>query len=126
MFRYSLAVRNAGLDGRVAEIGPTPVLKICGEDGAELVTMFLPAKWMGKAEDGEVKLRGLWQGTATGKGIANTFCIYDAAEKTAHIDGDIPADMSLDNPHIAPDQTVTVSAFTIKAGNAITDKVTGA
>ena len=44
--RYSEKLRNAGLDARVAAIGPSPTLHIRDASGSPLVTMTLPKKWM--------------------------------------------------------------------------------
>lgn len=121
-FKYSVECRNAGLDARVACIGPRPILRIyASAQGAapsgELVCMALPADWMGKAKDGAVKSQGEWKGRALADGEAKSFRIYDRSGDTCHIDGAIPDEMKLDNENIATDQTVTVEEFTIRSGN---------
>ena len=71
-FRYSLEVRNAGLDARIAAVGPAPVLNLY--DGKTvLVAIKLPDIWMTKAENGVVKSVGRWTARAIGKGVANRF-----------------------------------------------------
>lgn len=125
-FRYSVELRNAGLDARIDAVGPAPVLKIYASAQAmgrapsgELVSIQLPRKWMSKAEDGVASSLGEWVGKAVGEGKAKSFGIYSG--DTCHIDGAIPEDLKLDteveNPMISPGLTVTVSAFTIKSGN---------
>ena len=123
-FRYSVEVRNAGLDARIAAIGPSPLLKIFaddqaidGEPKALLVSLQLPRTWMGKAEDGAASNVGEWRGLAEADGKAKSFRIYDAKGKTCHIEGAIPADLKLDNANLAVDQGVTIVGFTIRSGN---------
>lgn len=124
-FRYSEAVRNAGLDARIKAIGPRPILKLyagvsamtAGEPADELVSMTLPDTWMGKAKAGAVEKTGEWKGRAGAEGKAKSFRIYDRSGDTCHIEGQIPDDMKLDNPHLAPDQSVTITEFTIRSGN---------
>jgi hypothetical protein len=122
--RYSVDVRNAGLDARVAAIGPAPVLKIYGEaaklGGARskpLVIIQLPAKWMAKAEDGVAAKIGEWTGIPKVKGQAKSFCLYNKGQNICHIEGSIPDNLKLEHPHLAPGVAVTVEEFTIKAGN---------
>lgn len=117
-FRYSTELRNAGLDARIAAIGPSPVLKIFAgglPHGTELVSIPLPKQWMSKAEDGVATSTEEWQSKASGDGKAKSFRIYSGG--VCHIEGAIPDDMKLDNTNIATGQTVTISAFTIRSGN---------
>ena len=101
---------------RVAAVGPSPILKIyAGEK--ELAAINLPETWMTKAENSVTKLAGQWQGRAHARGKADAFCIYSRDGKRCCIEGDIPAEMELDNPHLAPDLSVTVDNFIIKTGN---------
>lgn len=114
--RYSVELRNAALNARIAAIGPAPILKIYDGE-TELVAMKLPNRWMTKAEDGAIKLAGRWQGRPHRPGKADAFCIYSRDGKRCCIEGDIPAEMELDNPHLAPDLSFTVDNFIIKTGN---------
>lgn len=128
-FRYSVEVRNAGLDARIKAVGPRPLLRIYsapqtkdgGDVAGELVEIQLPADWMSKAEDGVVTSTRLWHGMASASGKARSYRIYDSAGKTWHIEGAIPEDMKLDPPELKDEvikgQVVTVSALTIRAGN---------
>lgn len=123
-FRYSVELRNAGLDARMAAVGPSPVLKIYSsgpqigkQATGELISIQLEDGWMSKADDGVSSNTGDWRGTATGDGKAKSFRIYDKSGRTCHIEGAIPDDLKLDNPNIATGQTVTVTAFTVRSGN---------
>lgn len=123
-FRYSVELRNAGLDARIAAVGPSPILKIYSsgqqvgkQASGELVSIQLEDGWMSKAEDGVASNTSDWKGAATGDGKAKSFRIYDKSGKTCHIEGAIPEEMKLDNPNLAVGQTVTVSAFAIKSAN---------
>jgi hypothetical protein len=122
-FRYSVELRNAGIDARIKAVGPGAVLKICAQaqgvgrtPAGELVTMTLPSPWMSPAEDGAASLTGQWQATASAEGKAKSYVIY-SRDGTPHIEGSIPDDMTLDNTSIAPGQMVSVSAFVIRSGN---------
>lgn len=125
--QYSTTVRNAKLDQIETTIGTSAVLKIFS--GAEpancaaadptglLVTINLPSDWMANAASGSKALLGTWSGTASGTGIAASWRIYDSGVTTCHIQGST-SDMTFDNTNIATNQTVTVTSFTLTAGNA--------
>lgn len=122
-FRYSVELRNAGLDARIAAVGPDPVCKLYSSGQStgsiakgELAAIPLPKDWMTKADDGVVTNNGEWHGVAKAEGKAKSYRICDKAG-TCHIEGAIPEDMKLDNPHLAPGQKVTVEVFTIRSGN---------
>lgn len=114
--RYSEKLRNAGLDARVAAIGPSPTLHIRDASGSPLVTMTLPKEWMTPAANGACQKAGQWTGTAGRQGEAASFCIADL--EGDHITGDIPGHMTLDNPSIKRGQAVVVGRFILTAGNA--------
>lgn len=127
-YQYSVSVRNAALDAKETTIGTAAVLKIFS--GAEpancaaadpaglLVTITLPSDWMNAAAAGAKTKLGTWSAAASGTGTAASFRIYDSGLVACHIQGAINADMVLDNTSIAVAQTVTVTTFTITAGNA--------
>lgn len=116
--RYSEQIRNAGLDARIAAIGDSAQLRIFGAGKKLLVTIPLPKPWMTKAEKGLVHKKGTWQALAEQKGEATSFCICDGAG-TAHMTGEIPVDMTLDNPNVEKGQSVMVGTFVIAAGNGV-------
>lgn len=127
-YQYSVGVRNAKLDQIETTIGTAAVLKIFS--GAEpancaaadpaglLVTITLPSDWMNAAAAGAKTKLGTWSNAASGTGTAASWRIYDSGVTTCHIQGAINADMVLDNTSIAAAQVVTVTTFTITAGNA--------
>ena len=129
--QLSIAVRNAGLDAVESTAGATAELTIwsgaqpadcaTANSGTELVTMTLPADWMAAASGGTKAKTGTWSGTAIGTDTAAHFRIYDSTGTTCHLQGSVglgSGDLDLDNTSIATGQTVTISTFTLTAGNA--------
>jgi len=129
----STAVRNAELDVIESTIGASAVLKIrtgappgigSADSGTVLATMNLPADWMAAASGGSKALSGTWEdASADADGTAGHFRIYATDGTTQHIEGTITAtsgggDMELDNVVLATGQTVTITTFTLTAGNA--------
>jgi hypothetical protein len=112
---YSVDLRNAGLDARIAAIGPNATLRICSAD-TDLVSIRLGKDWMAPAKNGVLSNSRSWSGHAKAEGKAKTFCICNS-EGWPCISGNIPEDMKLDNVNLAPGQEVTVSSFTIRSGN---------
>ncbi len=132
--QYSAAVRNAQLDALETAIGvsavlkirsgPVPTLMTDADAGTVLATLSLPSDWMSAALGGSKALAGTWSDTsADATGTAQHFRIYASNGTTQHIQGTITAtggggDLTLDNTSIASGQTVTITSFTITAGNA--------
>lgn len=132
--QYSVAIRNAQLDTVESTIGTSAVLKIrtgappascaTADSGTVLATMSLPSDWMSAASSGSKALLGTWQDTsADAAGTAGHFRIYDSGGTTCGIQGTVTAtggggDMTLDNAVLAAAQQVTISTFTLSAGNA--------
>ena len=130
--QYSTAVRNAELDAIETTISTTPTLTIssgaapadCGtaNSGTVLVTMTLPSDWMDAAASGSKAKAGTWEDvSADAAGTAGHFRIHQGT--TCHIQGTVTitsggGDMELDNTNIAVGQQVTISTFTITAGNS--------
>lgn len=133
---YSIAVNNARLDSIETTVGTGPELQIftgdqpatCDEEptGTLLVAIQLPSDWMGAASAATKAKSGTWSGTAVGTGTAGYFRVLtgtspqDDCQIQGNIDttGSSPTpDMGLDNTSISTSQTVTVSTFTITAGN---------
>jgi len=79
---------------------------------------------MAAAASGSKALAGTWQDTsADATGTAGHFRILDSTGTTCHAQGTITAtggggDLTLDNTSVASGQTVTVTSFTLTAGNA--------
>lgn len=132
--QYSVTVRNAQLDAFETAIGASAVLKIrsgsvpadcaAADSGTVLATINLPSDWMAAASAGSKAKSGTWEDTsADATGTAGHFRVYASDGTTVHAQGTITAtggggDMTLDNTSIASGQTVTITSFTISAGNA--------
>jgi hypothetical protein len=133
--QYSVAVNNARLDQIETTIGTNtalliysglpPATPVLAPTGTLLVNFQLPADWMAAASSASKAKSGTWSGTAVGTGTAGYFRICSGSPTdVAGIQGDIQitgssptGDMGLDNTSITSGQTVTVSTFTITAGN---------
>lgn len=132
--QYSTAVRNARLDAVETTIGTSAVLKIrtgappanCGtaDSGTVLATLNLPSDWMAAAGSGTKAKAGTWEDTsADAAGTAGHFRLYATDGTTCGAQGTITAtagggDMELDNVVLAIAQLVTITGFTLTAGNA--------
>ncbi len=129
-----MTVRNAQLDAFETAIGASAVLKIrsgtvpancaAADSGTVLATLNLPSDWMAAASAGSKAKSGTWEDTAAdATGTAGHFRVYASDGTTVHMQGTITAtggggDMTVDNTSIASGRTVTVTGFTISAGNA--------
>lgn len=133
--QYSETVRNAQLDALETAIGTAAVLKIydltagapanCAAaiTGTVLVSITLPSDWMAGASSGSKAKSGTWQGTASGTGTADFWRLFASDGTTCHAQGTATVtggggDLTVDNASIASSQVVTVSSFSITAGNA--------
>lgn len=132
--QYSVAVRNAQLDAFETAVGASAVLKIrtgaqpstcaTADSGTVLATPSLPSDWMAAASSGSKALSGTWQdASADATGTAAHFRIYASDGTTCHAQGTVTAtggggDMTLDNTSITSGQSVTITSFTLTAGNA--------
>lgn len=130
--QYSDAVRNAQLDALETVLAATPKLLIytgsppanCGTaaSGTLLATLTLPADAFAAASSGSKAKTGTWSGTAgAGAGATPGYWRLTAndgttvgAQGTAAIGS---GDMNFDGT-ITSGQTITVSAFSVTAGNA--------
>lgn len=125
-------VRNAMLDSIESTIGVSAVLKIRtgappgignADAGTVLATFSLPSDWMAAASGGSKAKAGTWQdASADATGTAAHFRVYASDGTTQHIEGTVTAtggggDLELDNVSIAAGQQVTISTFTLNAGN---------
>ena len=132
--QYSVAVRNAQLDALETAVGTSAILKIrsgsapatcaTADSGTVLATISLPSDWMAAASSGSKSKNGTWEDTsADATGTAEHWRLYASDGTTCHAQGTcgLPAsgaDMILDNTSIASGQSVTVTSFSISAGNA--------
>lgn len=131
------AVRNAEMDAIETAIGTAPILRLyngtapANETAALsgntlLAEGTLPSDYLGAASGGVKSKSGTWTVTGqsgAGAGVDATFYrIYASDGTTCHLQGtagetaDTP-EMVLDNKNIANAQVVTVSAYTLTAGN---------
>jgi hypothetical protein len=130
---YSTTLRNAQLDAVETTVGTSAKLYIrtgakptaCSDadSGTLLATLDLPSDWMAAASSGSKAKNGTWTGTGADAGSAGHFRIKDSGAAACHVQGSITAtggggDMTLDNIVIASAQTITISTFTLTAGNA--------
>lgn len=130
--QLSVAVRNAELDAIETAIGTSAVLKIrtgaqpanvaAADSGSVLATLTLPSDWLAAAGSGQKAKAGTWEDTsADASGTAGHFRIYASDGTTAHIQGSVgqgSGDLSLDNVTIVAGQKITITGFTLTAGNA--------
>ncbi len=134
--QYSVSVRNAQLDALETAVGVSPVLKIydltagppanCAAaiTGTVLATMTLPSDWMAAASAGNKAMLGTWQdASADNAGVADFFRLFANDGTTCHAQGTVTltaggGDMTLDNTNITAGQSVTVTSFSVAAGNA--------
>ena len=134
--QLSQAVRDAKLDAIETTIAASALLDIydlaagapaaCSDSitGTLLSHIVLPADWMAAASGGTKALARTWSDTdTTGSGTADFFRILNATTSDCGLQGTVSSsdgsgDMILDNPVIAPGQTVTITGFTLTEGNA--------
>ncbi len=132
--QLSTTDRNALIDGLVASIGASPILKIrtgappancaAGDSGTVLSTINLPATWLNAASGGQATKAGTWQdASADDTGDAGHFRIYDSGGAVCRLQGTVTAtgggvDMTFDSISFISGQQVTVNTFTIGTGNA--------
>jgi hypothetical protein len=132
--QYSVTVRNAQLDAVETTVGTAPLLRIysgsapancaAAASGTLLAEATLPSDWMAAASSGSKALSGTWQdASANATGTAGHWRLYESGGTTCHAQGTVTAtggggDMTLDNTSIASAQSVTITSFTITAGNA--------
>ena len=129
--QYSPTVRDAKLDVVESTITTAPTLAMftgaapanTGEanSGTLIASMALPSDWMAAASGGTKAKSGTWQDTsADASGTIGYFRIY-ASGGACHIQGTCAnsgADMNLDNNVVNAGQQITVTTFTLTAGNS--------
>lgn len=133
--QYSPEVRNAKLDAVETAVGTSPILEIfdgaipantaAADAGTKLCQIALPSDWMAAANAGTKVKANTWSGTGSGTGSARYFRIKASGSPDfCHIQGTVGPtgsptyDMGVDNVSIAPGQAITVSTFTLNAGNS--------
>ncbi len=130
--QYSTTLRNAQLDAIETVVGVSAILKIrsgaapanvaTADSGTVLATFNLPADWMAAANAGSKAKSGPWEeSSADASGTAAHFRLYASDGSTCHMQGTVGtsgADMIIDNTSINAGQVVTITGFTISAGNS--------
>jgi hypothetical protein len=130
----SVSVRNARLDAIETVVGLAPVLEIrsgsvpancaAAASGTVLATLTLPSDWLAAASGGVKSKSGTWQDlSADATGTAGHFRIWESTLTTCHLQGTITStggggDLTLDSISLTATQSVTISTFSITAGNA--------
>lgn len=124
-FQYGSVLRNNQVATIQTTVGASGVLKIFS--GAEpancaaadptglLATITLPASFL-TSSGGVTTIAGSWTVAASGTGTAATFRMYDGSA-VCHVQGNTTTDLVLNNTSITTGQTVTVTSFTVTAGN---------
>lgn len=125
-FQYGSALRTNQVGQLQSTVGSSGVLKIfsgtepvncaAGDPTGLLCTITLPATFLTSAA-GVTTIAGTWSANASAAGTAATFRMYDGSA-VCHIQGNTTADLVLNNTNIASGQTVTVTSFSVTAGNA--------
>lgn len=131
--QYSTSYRNAAAGAFETTVGASGIMRLftgappancaAANSGTELAEITLPSDWLGSASGGAVAKSGTWQTTADAAGTAGHFRIYASDGTTCHAQGTVTAtggggDVTVDNPVLAENQTVTVTAFTVTVGGA--------
>jgi hypothetical protein len=125
-YQYGATLRNNQVSQIQTSVGASGLLKIFS--GAEpancaaadpaglLVTITLPASFL-TSSGGVTTIAGSWSAAASATGTAASFRIYDGSAN-CHVQGNVTTDLVLNNTSITSGQTVTVTSFTVTAGNA--------
>lgn len=132
--QFSTTVRNAELDAIETAIGTSAILKIrsgaqpancaAADSGTVGATLNLPSDYFSAASSGAKGLLGTWQDTSADASItAAHWRLYASDGTTCHAQGTVTAtggggDLTLDSVTLTAGQSVTVTAFTLTAGNA--------
>lgn len=130
-FQYGATLRNNMIGQIQSTVSTSGTLKIFS--GAEpancaaadpsglLATITLPAAFL-TSSGGVTTIAGSWTVAASGTGTAASFRIHDGSA-VCHVQGTVTVtggggDLTLDNASITSGQTVTVTSFSVTAGNA--------
>src|SRR4029077_6305422 len=124
-FQYGATLRNNQVSQIQSTVGGSGTLKVfsgaepancaAGDPTGLLATIALPATFLTSAA-GVTTIAGSWTVAATGTGTAQSFRMYDGST-VCHVQGNVTTDLVLNNTSIAAGQTVTVTQFSVTAGN---------
>lgn len=129
--QYSSVIYLARLDQVEVSAGASPLLRIfsgatpancaAADSGTLLATLTLPSDWMNAASGTTKTLLGSWTANASaGAGATPThFRLWNAGATVCHVQGTcgIGAGELQVNGTITSGQAVTVTSFTLTAGN---------
>lgn len=117
--QFSVAARNAALNGIETTIGTAPKLRMftgtrpancaASSTGTMIVEMSLPSDWLEPAADGVILKKGTWSGTAVAAGVVGYYRILDTSGTTCHEQGSVSQAV-----------TIATSASTAAFGNLLT------
>lgn len=125
-YQYGATLRNNQVAQIQTTIGASGALKVFS--GAEpancaaadptglLATIALPSTFL-TSSGGVTTIAGTWSVAASATGTAATFRMYDGSS-VCHVQGNTTTDLVLNNTSITTGQTVTVTQFSVTAGNA--------
>jgi hypothetical protein len=125
-FQYGATLRNNQVSQIQTTVGASGTLIIFS--GAEpancaaadptgvLATIALPAAFL-TSSGGVTTIAGSWSVAASGTGTAASFRMKDGSA-VCHVQGNTTTDLVLNNQSITSGQTVTVTSFSVTAGNA--------
>lgn len=132
--QLAVSTRNAGIDAWETDVGISPHLKLrtgappsdcaTADSGTVVADMTLPSDWMTGGSGGSKTKLGTWQDTsADNAGTIAHFRIYESTGVTCKMQGTVTVsggggDMTIDNPVVLAGQQITVTSFSITAGNA--------
>jgi hypothetical protein len=131
--KYSTTLRNAQLDAITTAVGTSGILRIYSGSrpanvaaaitGTLLAECVCNASAFAAAASGGVLTANAIanDSSANASGTASHYRLFQSNGTTAVIDGDVStsgADLNLDNTSINSGQVVSITSFTITAGNA--------
>jgi hypothetical protein len=131
--KYSTTLRNAQLDAITTAVGTSGILRIysgsrpanvaAAISGTLLAECVCNASAFAAAASGGVLTANAIadDSSANATGTASHYRLFRSDGTTAVIDGDVStsgADLNLDNTSITTGQVVSITSFTITAGNA--------
>jgi len=131
--QYSANTVNAKLDAVETNGGTAPLLTLrtgavpancsTANAGSLIASMTLPSDWMNGASGGTKTKLGTWSNTSVGgTGTIGHFRLHNSAGTECLAQGNCSntgsgGDMTLDNTVVNAGQSITVTTFTLTAGN---------
>jgi hypothetical protein len=125
-FQYGTTLRNNQVSQIQTSVGGSGTLLIytgtepanCGATatGSLLATIVLPATFLTSSGGATTIANGPWSVAASGTGTAGYFRMLDGSS-VCHVQGNVTTDLVLNNTSITAGQTVSVTTFSVTAGN---------